>query len=121
MKKVLVVAMALGLSACGSIDFFGDSANDGAPAADASAPVRQEPAQVAVAEPEAVQSAPSASAPISPPPVTQAASSPSAHCTALAKQRATDAAYQGEDGDTQESVYNRTYSDCVAWDLKHNL
>jgi len=44
---------------------------------------------------------------------------PNAHCMALAKQRAIDAAYQGEDPDTQEAVHDRTYTECVAWDLKH--
>jgi len=44
---------------------------------------------------------------------------PSAHCMTLANQRAQDAAYQGEDPDTQEAVHTRTYTECVAWDLKH--
>ncbi|MEI9931902.1 MAG: hypothetical protein WDM89_15530 [Rhizomicrobium sp.] len=43
----------------------------------------------------------------------------SAHCTALAKMRARDAAVEGEDFDTQESVYKRVYADCVAWDAAH--
>jgi hypothetical protein len=37
----------------------------------------------------------------------------------LAKLRAGDAAFQGEDSDTQTAVYNGTYRDCVAWDAAH--
>lgn len=42
------------------------------------------------------------------------------HCRTLAKLRAGDAAYEGEDSKTQRSVYERTYADCVAWDARHN-
>jgi hypothetical protein len=41
------------------------------------------------------------------------------HCRKIAKDRAGDAAYSGEDEETQTSVYNRTYADCIAWDNKH--
>ena len=41
------------------------------------------------------------------------------HCRKIAKDRAGDAAYSGEDEETQQSVYSRTYADCVAWDNKH--
>jgi hypothetical protein len=128
-KQVLVIAMALGLSACGSIDFFGDSPSEAPVTADTSVQARPEPPAMqptAPVQPAPVQSASAAqvdaddSVAAQPPPISSApAASSSAHCSALAKQRAIDAAFQGEDGDTQESVYNRTYSDCVAWDLKH--
>ena len=41
------------------------------------------------------------------------------HCKTLAKLRAGDAAFQGEDPDTQRAVYDSTYRDCVAWDAAH--
>ena len=37
----------------------------------------------------------------------------------LAKQRAIDSAYEGEDPDTQRAVFDRTFSDCMAWEAKH--
>ena len=40
-------------------------------------------------------------------------------CRKLAKQRSGDAAYAGEDEKTQQSVYDRTYADCIAWDTRH--
>jgi outer membrane lipoprotein SlyB len=50
---------------------------------------------------------------------TTATAVPNMHCTNLAKQRAIDSAYAGEDPDTQRAVYERTYSDCIAWDNRH--
>ena len=136
MRMMFAIVLALGLSGCSNTDFFGDSASDAPTTSSASEQ------QTAPAQPAPVQSAaaaqPTAAAPpaapqgdtdttvaeqtqvqVQPAPVAQASASPSVHCTTLAKQRAQDAAFQGEDADTQESVYNRTYSDCVAWDLKH--
>jgi hypothetical protein len=60
-----------------------------------------------------------------PPAVTAARAAPApsatvnAHCKNLAKLRASDAAFQGEDPDTQKAVYNGTYRNCVAWDAAH--
>lgn len=97
-----------------------------APAAVSSAP--PQPVVVAQAQPPEAAPAPSSSDVAAPPPATAPAPvavvettklPPNAHCTALAKQRAQDAAYEGEDPDTQESVHERTYAECVAWDLKH--
>ena len=42
------------------------------------------------------------------------------HCMTVAKLRARDAAYAGEDTDTQHSVYDKTYSECTDWDARHN-
>jgi hypothetical protein len=33
--------------------------------------------------------------------------------------RSGDAAFEGEDSDTQEAVFKRAYADCVAWDQAH--
>ena len=128
MKIALVLAVAsLGLAGCGSVDFFGDSGSAQEQSSSADAPQNVAPAPAASPAPSPQMASTQAdttdmSAGQTPPsdaPVLQAAASPSAHCTALGKQRAQDAAFQGEDPDTQEAVYNRTYSDCVAWDLKH--
>ena len=120
MKRSIVIAMTLALSACGNTNFYGDSVDDASPTADIPAQSQQgttvAPAQAAAVLPLSTQSVLQ-----SPVPATQATASSQIHCKALAKQRAMDAAFQGEDGDTQESVYNRTYSDCVAWDMRHNL
>lgn len=40
-------------------------------------------------------------------------------CAALAKQRAGDAAFSGEDVDTQRSVLEHAYADCINWKSKH--
>jgi len=78
----------------------------------------QAPVSVPVASPPM----PSAS---EPPAVTAARYAPtpnaavSYHCKNLAKLRAGDAAFQGEDPDTQKAVYDSTYRDCVAWDAAH--
>jgi hypothetical protein len=58
----------------------------------------------------------------SPPPPVQAAAAPAVpdpHCTSLAKLRAIDAAYEGEDPDTQRSVYDRSLTECTEWQAKH--
>ena len=42
-----------------------------------------------------------------------------ADCTAVAKDRASDAGAAGEDSQTQMYVLEHTYSDCTAWRLAH--
>jgi len=96
MRYILIAALAAGLSGCGSSDFFGDSS----PSTPAPAP------QMANATGSAEQ------------PASQAVA-PDVHCTTLAKQRAIDSAYEGEDPDTQRAVFDRSYSDCMAWEAKH--
>ena len=130
MKRILIIAAALALSGCSDSNFFGDSPDQTATVASAPAQAPSEPA-AAEAAPAPMQQAAPASAdtatektPIAqstPEPVAQASPSSNAHCTTLAKQRARDAAFAGEDSDTQEAVYKSTYADCVAWDLKHSL
>ena len=126
MKILLVLAIAsLGLAGCGSMDFWGESSS----AEDQPAPaqiVSENPTPPPSVATAADASAPVTSAAVEPPPpsapvvvVETTKLAPNAHCMALAKQRAIDAAYQGEDGDTQEAVHARTYAECVAWDLKH--
>jgi len=131
MKIALVLAVAsLGLAGCGSVDFFGDSGSapeQSSQLPDTSQSVAAMPtpaaspasSQMASTQPDTTDMSAVPAPTASYAPVAQAAASPSAHCTTLAKQRAQDAAFQGEDPDTQESVYNRTYSDCIAWDMKH--
>ena len=97
MRYILIAALAIGLSGCGSSDFFGDSS----PSSPAPAP------QMANATGSAEQ-------PVDPPAV-----APDVHCTSLAKQRAIDSAYEGEDPDTQRAVFDRSYSDCMAWEARH--
>jgi hypothetical protein len=97
MRYILIAALAVGLSGCGSSDFFGDSS----PSNPAPAP------QVANATGSTEQQ-------IGPQTI-----APDVHCTSLAKQRAIDSAYEGEDPDTQRAVYDRSYSDCMAWEAKH--
>ncbi len=119
MRVVLAIALAASLSGCGSVDFYGDTSDStplAAPQATAAPPVQSDsvaplPAQTAENS-AAVQ-------PASAPPVQTAVTAPDPHCTKLAKLRAVDAAYEGEDPDTQRAVYDRTYSDCTAWDAKH--
>lgn len=94
MRYILIATLAAGLSGCGSSDFFGDSSPTPAPVpqvANATDPAEVGPQTVA----------------------------PDVHCTGLAKQRAIDSAYEGEDPDTQRAVYDRSYSDCMAWEAKH--
>ena len=118
MRIFLAVALVLGLSGCADIDLFGDSAETPAPVADQSATPTAD-------LPVAASAAPAAPAKSEPPAVTAARSAPppsaavSTHCKTLAKLRAGDAAFQGEDSDTQTAVYNGTYRDCVAWDAAH--
>lgn len=142
-------ALAIGLSAIGlsgcadSMDLipsWGDDARPATPAPDTT----QTPSPVAPAE----TAPPSVSTSVQPvtsaenaapgtavapaegaPPAVQAAQAapmpaPAAtnnHCRDLASLRSRDAAYSGEDEETQESVYNRTYAECVAWDARHRL
>lgn len=115
MRWMLVAALALGLSGCSDMDFFGEQAasNDVAPAA-AATPPAPPPSTAADTTGTAAQP-PGESAPV----VVAHTTSPSAHCTNLAKLRARDAAYAGEDEDTQQAVYDRTYADCIQWDARH--
>ena len=139
MKSSFALAFALMLSGCTDIDLFGDE--DSAtppPAAEqtlppppaqtaAAAPAAQTPAMAPAADPSAAPEAQPMAAPAEgePPAVSAARSAPapnvavSAHCSTLAKLRAGDAAFQGEDPDTQHAVYDRTYADCLAWDSQH--
>jgi hypothetical protein len=113
MRAFLVIALAVGLTACSDWngDFFG------------SGDVRQaQPAPAPAAAPEASAPAPLASAPApvsSPAPIAASPRATSDHCRNLARQRAGDAAYAGEDEETQQSVYDRTYAGCMDWDSKH--
>jgi type IV secretory pathway VirB10-like protein len=134
MRSAILIVAALALSGCSDSNFYGDSPDrttmvasapvqapsEPSPAEATAAPMQQPaPAPSDAATAPAEQTPVAQAAPESPAPVAQATPSSSAHCTMLAKQRARDAAFEGEDADTQEAVYNRTYSDCVAWDLKH--
>jgi hypothetical protein len=40
-------------------------------------------------------------------------------CGSIAADRATDAKAAGQDDPTQRSVFDRTYSDCIAWRQAH--
>src|SRR5579859_6335986 len=40
-------------------------------------------------------------------------------CLAVARQRAGDAAFQGFGDQSQKSVFDRAYSECVAWRANH--
>ena len=135
MKTFLVLAaLSLGLAGCGSMDFWGESnsAEDQPapsrvvvespppPPSVTAAPLPPPPAENAPAPVVSAVAEPPAAMPEAPVAVVETTKlPPNAHCMALAKQRAIDAAYQGEDGDTQEAVHERTYAECVAWDLKH--
>jgi hypothetical protein len=124
MKVFVVVALALVLSGCESMDFFGNADSDApvTPVADSSAPP---PAAASAPQQETMTDtadAADAQAPMTqdaPATVAQASSSARPHCMALARQRAQDAAYGGEDPDTQEAVHDRTYAECMAWESKH--
>jgi hypothetical protein len=105
MRFILAAALAVVLSGCGSSDFFGDTT----PSSPAAAPSPQVADTTGTAE----------QPPGSPAAAQTVAVAPDIHCTKLAKQRAIDAAYEGEDPDTQRAVYDRSYSDCMAWDAKH--
>lgn len=115
MRWMLVAVAALWLSGCADVDFFGDASNTATPAsADTTGTAAQPPGQAM-----AVQAAPPQIAPAQA--MTAAPTTPSAHCAKIARQRAGDSAYSGEDPDTQQAVYDRTYADCVAWDARHAL
>ena len=130
MRTVLVAAaLAMGLSGCADSDFvehpitslipsWGDEAKPAAPAQAASATETPAPASVAPQSP----TAPSEGAP----PAVQAAqlapsAATNAHCRQLAGLRSRDAAYAGEDEETQDAVYSRTYAECTAWEARHRL
>ena len=116
MRWMLAAALAFGLSGCSDMDFFGDSTtagSDSAPAVQATPPAPPPSAAPDVTG-TAVQP-PGESAPA----VVAHTTGPSAHCASLAKLRARDAAYAGEDEETQQSVYDRTYADCTEWDARH--
>lgn len=101
------------------------------------APVHSPPASVentgssTPTEPPASSPAPTvATEPVpemSPPAVTASAAmavaplapSPEAHCEAVARQRAADAAADGLDRETQEIVHSGAYADCIAWARAH--
>ncbi len=117
MRTILAAALALGLSGCGSVDFFGDSEDSttaSAAAVDRTGTAAQPPGDAA---PMAQVAAAPDAAPASL--RTTEITSPNQHCVHIAKQRATDAAYAGEDEETQEAVYNRTYASCRDWDARH--
>jgi hypothetical protein len=105
MRILVAMTLALGLCGCADSQFiehpitslFG-SAEDAQPAAEAAA------------ESPAARPAPDAA---------QASAQEAAHCARLAKLRAGDAAFEGEDTDTQRSVYDSTYSGCIDWSAKH--
>jgi hypothetical protein len=118
MRVLLVVALTLGLSACSDWDgsFFGsDDAHEAQPADAAPAPAA-EPASAASPAPAQLTQAQPAEAPQ---PASIRPSDARGRCTKLARQRASDAAYAGEDEETQQSVYDRTYAGCMDWDAKH--
>jgi len=117
MRVILTIALTLGLCACSDWNggFFGaDDVHEAQPADAAPAPVAAEPAPVPAPQMAEVP------APVeSPSPPASVRPHANEHCTTLARQRASDAAYSGEDEETQQSVYDRTYSGCMAWDAKH--
>jgi hypothetical protein len=120
MRAFLAIALALGLSACSDWNgsFFGsDDAHEAqaAPAMQAAEPapapapaMSAAPARMTQAQPAEVQ-----------PPSDIHPSDPKGHCALLARQRAGDAAYAGEDETTQQSVYDKTYAGCMDWDARH--
>ena len=125
MKIAMAIALALGLSGCADVDLFGDRVDTAAPppVAEQSQPPALE--QSATAAPAAMTEQSVVPSANEPPAVTVARAAPApsaavdAHCKYLGKLRAGDAAFQGEDPDTQEAVYNGTYRDCIAWDAAH--
>jgi hypothetical protein len=127
MRVALAFALALSLSACTNWDgsFFDDGNAREAQPADVQAPPPAPMAESAAPAPapmaETAAPAPARMAEAAPAPVNTAPRPASDHCIKLAKARASDAAYQGEDGDTQRSVYDRTYAECMDWDAKHAL
>ncbi|HEX4293264.1 MAG TPA: hypothetical protein VHZ29_03955 [Rhizomicrobium sp.] len=117
MRVFLAIALALGLSACSDWNgsFFGsDDAHEAQPASAADAA----PAPAMSAAPAQMTEARPAETP-PPPPSDVHPSDPKGHCALLARQRAGDAAYAGEDETTQQSVYDKTYAGCMDWDARH--
>lgn len=114
MRMILVAALTLGLCGCSDWNgsFFGsDDAHpaDAAPATAVAPAASSAPAQMTQTQP----------AETAPPPASIPSSDSRGRCTTLARQRASDAAYAGEDEGTQQSVYDRTYAGCMDWDAKH--
>lgn len=124
MKFYIAAVLALGLCGCSNVDLFGDRDETVTPIVEQSPPPAGEQTAAETAAPESPAAA-TAAVPSGPPAVSAARSSAppsavvSARCKHLARLRAGDAAFQGEDPDTQEAVYNGTYRDCVAWDAAH--
>jgi|SRR5579871_3831099 len=87
------------------------------PSAPAFAPSRPPPPAVASSSPPAAVAM--QSVPETPPPVPVVSSGPDAHCTAVARQRADDAAESGMDRETQEIVRRGAYADCLSWANAH--
>lgn len=92
------------------------------------APVPVPAPTVPAAEPQTEPAPPPSSIAMQPAPERPAAAEaapappvPDAHCDAVAKQRADDAAASGLDRDTQEVVRRGTYANCLAWDAAHPM
>lgn len=105
MRILVAMTLALGLCGCADSQFIEHPITSLFGGADDAQPAAQAAAETAAAQP-----APSAA---------QASAQEAAHCTRLAKLRAGDSAFEGEDSDTQRAVYEATYSGCVDWDSKH--
>jgi hypothetical protein len=131
MRIVLASMLLLGLGACSDVGSLVPAWDDDTPDTPAVRTAEPMPAQPMPAESEAMpaEAPPAATAPASQPlsvetarlPPQAAPAAVNSHCQKIARQRATDAAYAGEDEETQEAVYNRSYADCMAWDSKHAL
>ncbi len=125
MRMILTVALTLGLCGCSDWggSFFGsDDVHEAQPADTAPAQAAAAPAPAIDRTPAAEPAPQMAEAPApveSPSPPASVRPHANAHCIQLARQRASDAAYAGEDEETQQSVYDRTYSGCMDWDAKH--
>jgi hypothetical protein len=122
MRAFLAIALTLGLCGCSDWNgsFFGYDDTHEAQAAPA--PVAEPapaPVMSTAAPSQMTQAQPAETSEPQPPASIQPRGSIGAHCTILAKQRAADAAYAGEDEETQQSVYDRTYAGCMDWDAKH--
>ena len=98
------------------------SRNMAAPPAPIPAPVQRPP----VTEPQYEPAPPPPAVAMQPvpaaPPTADGPPAPpvsNAHCEAVAKQRAEDAAASGLDPETQETVRSGTYANCLAWDVAH--
>jgi hypothetical protein len=123
MRAFLAMALALGLCGCSDWNgsFFGS--DDAHEVQAASAPVA-EPAPAPEPTPAMSTSAPAQMTQTQPaemaqPPASIQPGGTKGRCTTLARQRASDAAYAGEDEETQQSVYDRTYAGCMDWDARH--